>query len=240
MAAALAQIGYVYQDQGEYDKAIEKHDASAEHRARDRRRRRPGHQPAPALHPLHAQGGLRGRAGPQPGGGEAGPQAGPTRLEWPLTSTSRASSTTAWPAPRRPTTRPTRHRAAAFDRFTGRAWRSTGASGTRPARPTRLGELGKLLQDAGQMREAIAMRSVKRLKSTSELNNPVKVGSNSRIAGHRPRTPGPVRGRAGEVSAGVGVVAQVRFAAAVWPSWSGTLRGCGGRWATDRTTDENG
>ena len=189
-------------------------------------RRRPGHQPAPALHALHAHRRTTPRPWP----------AARRRRRWLASSASRpdvaADAPRAgphpqprWPAPSGEDAK----RAAAHRRppssASSRAWPSTAASGTRPALPTRWASWASCCMDAGQMREAIAAFT-EALEIVPTSGQPGKVGHRPGIPGQRPRAPGPVRRRPGEVPAGVGVVAAVRFAAAASPSSKTTSPGC--------------
>ena len=97
-----------------------------------------------------------------------------TRHWWRPPSTSRASSTTAWPAPR-PTTRRRRgHRAAAFDRFT-ESLAIKRRIGNEAGTADSLGELGKLLQGRGADAEAIEAFN-ECVETQQRLGNPTKLG----------------------------------------------------------------
>ena len=131
------------------------------------------------------------------------------------------------------------HRAAAVERFQAslaierRIGNQAGAADT-------LGELGKLWLDAGQMREAIAAFTEALEICTSGSDNPAKVGIDLEFLGSVHERQGQYAAALEKYQQALELYAQVRLAARCRPSWSGTSRGCGGRWATDRQRMRNG
>ncbi len=155
MAAALAcKWATCYQDMGRVRQGHRNAGGQPRHAAGARRRRRPGHQPAPALHTLHAQGGLLRRAGPQRGGGGAVPQAGHRGARG--HHAPRAGPHLQPLGPRRGRRRGGRPPAPGCVRPLHREPGHQRRIGDEAGAADSLGELGKLLMGAGRMREAIA------------------------------------------------------------------------------------
>ena len=119
-----------------------------------------------------------------------------------------------------------------------------GEPGDQPAHRGR-GRRGRLAGRAGQAAAWMPgrcgrrlRRSPKRWRSHQRLGNPAKVGIGLEFLGSVHERQGQYAAALEKYQQALELFAQVRFAAGCRPSWSSTLRGCGGRWATDRATDK--